>query len=282
MAVGVVVVLLLAIAAFGTRGSLAHVHEDGVAADARLPDPLAIAAAAGMLIVACGALYILVSQRTHHAPGPRNESPRAGFAVRVLAACVPLFILGLFVYVAVHPKPIPRPARGTATHTGGAARRAPRSAPIAPARGPSIWPPIVVLLAAAGAGAGAYALVLRRRRRDGPPPPRRSRGGTDGAAPDLIDPTRVADPRAAVVAAFARLEAELEAVGLPRRAGEGPLEFTARIAAGRPSLARPVRQLARLYAPARFSDHAVDEGMRRDALVALDAVRHDLAAVAQA
>src|SRR5207237_263983 len=40
------------------------------------------------------------------------------------------------------------------------------------------------------------------------------------------------DPRRAVIAAYARLEAELEAIGRPRRPAEAPLEYMARILGG--------------------------------------------------
>src|SRR5438874_5972748 len=102
------------------------------------------------------------------------------------------------------------------------------------------------------------------------------------------------DPRRAVIAAYARPEAELEAIGCPRRPAEAPLEYMARILGGTeaPSLQHPhpalpprggglthagaLRRLIDLFEWGRFSQHPVGPGMKEEAIEALVQVRAGL------
>jgi hypothetical protein len=84
------------------------------------------------------------------------------------------------------------------------------------------------------------------------------------------------DPRRAVIAAYARLEAELKAVGRPRQPSEAPLEYMARIlsifSVGPDSL----RRLTDLFEWAKFSQHPVEPSMKEEAIGALRRVRAEL------
>jgi hypothetical protein len=77
------------------------------------------------------------------------------------------------------------------------------------------------------------------------------------------------EPRNAIVAAWDRFEEQAERVGLARKPWETSSEFTLRlldaVAAAPPAVAR----LAALYREARFSEHEINEGKRRDAVEAL-------------
>jgi hypothetical protein len=88
------------------------------------------------------------------------------------------------------------------------------------------------------------------------------------------------DPRRAVIAAYARMERALAAYGLPRHPFEAPLEFLERaapeLAATHPGGRRLVFELTHLFERAKFSQHAVDEEMKRDAIATLEALRDDL------
>jgi hypothetical protein len=98
---------------------------------------------------------------------------------------------------------------------------------------------------------------------------------------DTLDDLRAEpDPRRAVIAAYARMERALAAYGLPRRPFEAPLEFLERAS---PELShrhagglRLVFELTHLFERAKFSQHAVDEEMKRDAIATLEALRDDL------
>jgi hypothetical protein len=102
---------------------------------------------------------------------------------------------------------------------------------------------------------------------------------------DTLDDLRAEpDPRRAVIAAYARMEKVLGAYGLPRRSFEAPLEYLDRIAGelhGRlPSARRLVFELTHLFEQAKFSPHAIDAGMKDDAIETLTQLRDDLRAEA--
>lgn len=122
---------------------------------------------------------------------------------------------------------------------------------------------------------------------------RRSRSGTAGnrAAASAEEPkSRVVaaveeslthleaetDPRRAVIAAYARLEAELKAVGRPRQPSEAPLEYMARILSTFSVGPASLRRLTDLFEWAKFSQHPVDPSMKEEAIDALQRVRADL------
>jgi hypothetical protein len=88
------------------------------------------------------------------------------------------------------------------------------------------------------------------------------------------------DPRRAVIAAYARMERALAAYGLPRHHFEAPLEFLERaspeLAVKHPGGRRLVFELTHLFERAKFSQHAVDEEMKHDAIATLEALRDDL------
>lgn len=85
-----------------------------------------------------------------------------------------------------------------------------------------------------------------------------------------------ADPRQAVIHAYARMEHSLARSGLARQAQETPLEYLARtlgrIHASRAALAR----LTDLFETARFSVATVDQRMRQEAEAALAELRREI------
>ena len=96
----------------------------------------------------------------------------------------------------------------------------------------------------------------------------------------LDDLRREADPRRAVIAAYARMERILAAEGLGRHTSEAPFEYLSRVLAELQASRTSTFALTELYERAEFSTHAVDEGMRREAIGALTALRNDLAPLA--
>lgn len=87
-----------------------------------------------------------------------------------------------------------------------------------------------------------------------------------------------ADPRRAVVAAYARMERALAAHGLPRRDSEAPAEYLERALEELSASASSAARLTRLFEWARFSDHPVEPAMKQEAIAALEAVRDELTA----
>jgi Domain of unknown function (DUF4129) len=155
--------------------------------------------------------------------------------------------------------------------------------------------PLVVAGVALAAMIGivvAQLVAERRRRRPPPTPAERLVGLLDDTLEDLLaDP----DPRRAVIAAWARMERGLAAAGLPRRPSEAPFEYAARVLgasmspivrgtpSGFPEPLRPgsVHRLTGLFERAKFSQHAIGQADRDEAVAALRAVRRELVEAAE-
>jgi Domain of unknown function (DUF4129) len=84
---------------------------------------------------------------------------------------------------------------------------------------------------------------------------------------------REPDPRRAVIAAYAAMERSLSAAGLARQHSEAPFEYLRRVLAEASGATEDVRSLTDLFQLAKFSQHAVDEGMRNAAIRALEGIR---------
>ena len=89
----------------------------------------------------------------------------------------------------------------------------------------------------------------------------------------IEDLRSIRDPRAAVIACYARMERFFRAEGLRRQPSDTPFEFIARALRARRVEGPSPMGLTRLFELAKFSDHPVDESMRVDALAALEDVR---------
>lgn len=84
------------------------------------------------------------------------------------------------------------------------------------------------------------------------------------------------DPRRAVIAAYARMEAALGRNGMRRAPSETALEYLRRVLLGLTSHGEPVRRLTDLFEQAKFSAHDIDTGMKHEAIAALREIRVDL------
>lgn len=85
-----------------------------------------------------------------------------------------------------------------------------------------------------------------------------------------------ADPRRAVIAAYARMELALAQVGLPRARHETALEYLDRVLGLLRARGPAARRLTELFQLAKFSDHPIDGEMQREAIGALHELRVDL------
>jgi len=134
-----------------------------------------------------------------------------------------------------------------------------------------------------GAGLVVLAIVLLRRRRGVPalePPDETVEEELTTVVSDAIDDLRrEADPRRAVIAAYARMERVLGQHGQPRQPSEAPFEYLARILLRLRVRPAAVRDLTELFERAKFSTHAIDQPMKEHAIAALISVRDDLQAV---
>jgi hypothetical protein len=142
------------------------------------------------------------------------------------------------------------------------------------------WLPVLVVLTLVAAGLVAWLLARRRKR----PTPDTGEAVAESLADvleDTLDDLRAeADPRRAVIAAYARLEKALAASGLPRRPAETSEEYVTRILGDLEVSPRSVRKLKDLYTRAKFSQHDVGTRMANEAIDALERVRDELQAAA--
>ncbi len=97
-------------------------------------------------------------------------------------------------------------------------------------------------------------------------------------AETLDDLRREADPRRAVIRAYAKMEETMAATGLPRRETEAPLEYLTRVLDAVQASGHSVRGLTQLFQRARFSTHEIDARMKDDAIDALSGLRAELEA----
>jgi Domain of unknown function (DUF4129) len=138
---------------------------------------------------------------------------------------------------------------------------------------------LIGLLGAAIIGALVWGYLKRSKKPDSPEPDEESvdagiMAESVAASVDLAETD--SDPRKAIIAAYARLLDGLAAAGLPRRPEEAPEEHLARSLTSLPIAPGPFRELTRLFALARFSQHPITEGHRGEALAALGAVQTEL------
>jgi hypothetical protein len=276
---GLAAVVLLAVVALASRGGLGGAHGGG----GRLPSSTLLDYGFTIVFV----LYVLavpVALWAYVVGGREARVRRAASGKRRVPLVVQLVLFGL-VLGLVGPLIARHRAHGTLpqlTEPPGLSGRLGRGRkPAETTREPQFRWSVVVVLAAAGAAgaAGAAALVVRRRRAEPTAPELAEELAT--ALDDAIDDVRAeTDPRRAVIAAYARMEAILAAHGLPRRAAEAPYEFLARALAAVAASAEHLARLTDLYEEARFSTHAIPPSLRDEALDALAAVRDDLRAAA--
>jgi hypothetical protein len=140
------------------------------------------------------------------------------------------------------------------------------------------WTVPVALALLAGVGAWLY-LTSRRAR------PRVRRRTlveelTEALDESLDDIEADGDARHAVVRAYARMERVLGGHGLPRRRSETPYEYLDRVLEQVHASGPATRRLTELYERARFSTHAIDTGMKEQALDAVRSLRGELEAAA--
>jgi hypothetical protein len=269
--VGVILLVAVAIGAHGavTRTALAP-SVSGAWLDALYA---VIGVAAGAVVALLVAAVVSGAFRRRRRGPDESQWKRPTSPV-----CALLFIGGFALAVLWLLINAPRRSIGDlpASASGGAA---------APSRVVTGPPPSSPTALVAGVLAGivlvalaALCLLIRARSRHAPPlaPPGEAsplQGAVD-AALEALDSD--ADPRRAVIAAYATMERLLAAAGSPRRAADVPTEHLERslvlLGSGRAS----ARRLTELFERARFSVQTIDEQVRRAAFEALAAVRRDL------
>ena len=267
-AVAVVLGLLLVVGASARRPL------DGGAAAPSLPTwPLLFVVGVGLVVSAALGLAILGPIMRVRAGQSGRGALRAGPLTLSLSLLVPAAIIALYTTQGTsgERKAVGPPA--PASHNKLAGKPGERGGDHATG--------IAALTAGVGAGVvglAGVAIVRARRRREEDVEPRATvaAGARDAAAAAAIP----ADPRAAVLAAYARMETALASVGLARRPSDAPREYLARLEAGLGGGRAPAARLTELFERARFSPHPVGEDARAEAIGALETLRMELEAPA--
>jgi hypothetical protein len=121
------------------------------------------------------------------------------------------------------------------------------------------------------------AIVTHRRWSDEPSPEEDLAAALDEILKDtLVDLADDQDARRAVITAYARMEQTFAAYGVPRRPAEAPFEYVARALDRLDVSVHEVERLTNLFAWAKFSTHAIDAGMKDEAVAALASLRAEL------
>lgn len=138
------------------------------------------------------------------------------------------------------------------------------------------WPALVLAFALVVA-AVAWYVASRRRRHDRPPTGRELAEQLADALDESLDDLRAeADPRRAIIAAYARLERVLAASGVPRRPAETAQEYVPRALGSLTLDPEASERLTSLFTRAKFSLHEIDVAMKEEAIEALQQVRDEL------
>jgi hypothetical protein len=240
-----------------------------------VPDWLLLVPLAGVALAVVGLVTLL---RDRPGPGPRRVAHRRSIIPSLAAIAFAALIASL----------IGRPGDDEAGPTDPAPALETAPAPISEADGGTSWPTwLLVACAAVVAGAATITRIGRTAAPD-PAGEVRPEAGDDDAAASAVeslvasadDLATTAEPRAAVIAAYARLLDGLGRAGAARRPAEAPFEHVARalrLLGVRPA---PLERLAALFAEARFSTHSITEDHRQEAADCLHAALDDLRAVA--
>jgi hypothetical protein len=151
--------------------------------------------------------------------------------------------------------------------------------PLAPYHPSVSWLPIALVVGLVVAAGVAYAVAERRARRRGGPEVELAEQLALVLDDTLDDLRAEADPRRAIIAAYARLEQVLAANGVGRHPAETSEEYLQRILTGLMLHSGAVERLTALYTRAKFSQHDVDATMKEEAISALEEVRDELRAL---
>ena len=138
------------------------------------------------------------------------------------------------------------------------------------------WLPLLVIGALIGGIGGTMGLLALRRKQAELASIPIQVTLAEVLSETLDDLRREADPRRAVIRAYARMERTLAARGLPRHDYEAPVEYLSRVLDAVQASSHSVQRLTKLFQRARFSTHEIGTGMKEDAIEALSGLQAEL------
>jgi hypothetical protein len=273
MAVVLVAGVAVVLVALAADGDPLRVTSAGRAAR-DLPDWLLLVPLVGVVLALVGLVALLRDRQ--------DGGPRRATAPRSIIPALAAIAFGALV-ASLLGRPADEEA-GSSDPTGVLETAAP---PTIGDDGGTSWATwLLVACAAIVVGAAAVTRIGRGARER--PVGETRREADDEAAASAVeslvasvdDLAATAEPRAAVIAAYARLLDGLGRAGVARRPDEAPFEHVARALRRLGVRAQPLERSAALFAEARFSTHPITEEHRREAADCLHAALDDLRAVA--
>jgi Domain of unknown function (DUF4129) len=220
-------------------------------------------------IVVLIAAFLLVRKNWEEPPSQRRLLRNLVMAVIVVGA---LALLAHHRLSAQHGKGLKHQPRSTAVTPGGQNRTV-TSSTASGRRAEIDW----VLAGAVGGALLLTALVVFARRRRADEEQETVEEELAAVVSDAIDDLRnEADPRRAVIAAYARMEGVLGQHGFARHRSEAPHEYLGRVLTRLRVRRGAVEELTELFERAKFSTHEIDQQMKERAIAGLVSVREDL------
>jgi len=278
------VVLLVFLVALGSSRSLAHVGGPGDLAGARLlaGDLIVL----GVAIAVVPAVLFALWQSLH---GLREEGPlgRERRRERSLIKQVLIIALvgGVLAALALgRPQSRDRGGSPAGPRPGTPPAAVKTVTPRSERAAENLFPWVVTGVGTCLVLLLTTALIQRRRRslatvelvEDELATPRRELHELFGIS--IAEIEQEADPRRAVIRAYAGMEGTLARHGLGRHRHEAPGEYLGRVFATLQLSRRPSERLTELFERARFSTHPIEPEMKRESIAALTELRGELEA----
>ena len=228
----------------------------------------------GAGIVALTALAILIfrQRRRKDDPEDQSEPPEIHWIWKIVAILTPFALGAALILAAITgAKKLPVARNLSGGLGGGLGVTSGRAAPPTGGRTgyvlPAWLPWTILAIVLVAILAGVAALVLRRGRAPAGAPEPAAAGEAVQAAIAALEAG--ADPRGAVIAAYAAMQRTLAAHGLVRLPSEAPREFLRRVLVANRAAEEDAGTLTGLFEEARFSTHPISERTRDRALSAL-------------
>jgi Domain of unknown function (DUF4129) len=270
------VLALVTVVAIAATGSTPHGSDRSRAPSDTLLDALftlwlVAAAAGGVLLV-----YGLTQRKAIAQELASGRYRRTSLGAWVAFVLVLTAVISIARYLNLRPQPRDTSDEEPTFDTGQPGIDRPGHKPIVDYHPGISWLVVAAVGVLAVAAVTAYVISQRRTRK--------ATNANEELAERLalaleeaLDDLRLeADPRRAIVAAYARMERVLAASGVPRHSAETADEYLGRVLRELAPGSNAVARLTNLFTQAKFSHHDVDATMKEDAIQALEQVRDEL------
>lgn len=277
---GAALFVLLGLVAAVSRGH--HVpggHAGGHAPPAGVGDYL-VSIVLVLMVAALGALlYIWITERDAIAQTRARRGQKGTY--KALAILLLIGLVAALISRTQLARSLHRGGNGAAHIGPGAlAKLKQKTLPPSAERTPNFqWLPVFVAGAAGMAVLGYIGVRTLRRSRGALLESHLLEQHFESLVDETLDDLYAQkDPRAAIIAAYARMERLFASAGLERHPSEAPLEYLERALGELRASGTALGRLTGLFQRAKFSAHKVDEPMRSEAIEALTQVRDELRA----